>query len=114
MIHVRRPEGGFDERGYRMLKGLREKRKSNERLSVSQFRQMLSEQLQLVLLDEERAIAALPKLLQANEAETAAALDVVRQLAGATGALDPEGARRLERIEKLFGAKPAKARKGNG
>ena len=97
-----------------MLKGLREKRKSNERLSVSQFRQMLNEQLQLVLLDEERAIAALPKLLQANEAETAAALDVVRQLAGATGPLDPEGARRLERIEKLFGAKPAKARKGNG
>ena len=64
LIYVRRPDGGFDERGYRMLKDIRETRKSNERLSISRFREMLNEQLQLVLLDEERAIAALPKLLQ--------------------------------------------------
>ena len=63
LIYVRRPEGGFDERGYRMLKIIRESRKSNERLSLPQFREMLNEQLQLVLLDEERAVAALPKLL---------------------------------------------------
>ena len=114
LIYVRRPEGGFDERGYRMLKDIRETRKSNERLSVRQFREMLNEQLQLVALDEERAIAALPRLLQASEVEAAAALDVLHQLAGAAGALDPDGARRLARVEKLFGAKPAKARKGNG
>ncbi len=114
LIHVRRPESGFDERGYRMLKVIRETRKSNERLSIPQFRQMLNEQLQLVLLDEERAIAALPKLLQGGEAETAAALEVVRELAGATGTMDPDSVRRLERVEKLFGAKPTKARKGNG
>ena len=114
LIHVRRPESGFDERGYRMLKVIRETRKSNERLSIPQFRQMLNEQLQLVLLDEERAIAALPKLLQGGEAETAAALEVVRELAGATGTMDPDSVRRLARVEKLFGAKPTKARKGNG
>jgi len=111
---VRRPEGGFDERGYRMLKDIRETRKSNERLSVRQFREMLNEQLQLVALDEERAIAALPKLLQASEVETTAALDVLHQLAGAVGALDADGARCLARVEKLFGAKPTKSRKGDG
>ena len=108
LIYVRRPEGGFDERGYRMLKVIRETRKSNERLSLPQFREMLNEQLQLVLLDEERAIAALPKLLQTDAAETSAALDVLRQLVGAAGALNPEGERRLARVEKLFGAKPTK------
>ena len=91
LIYVRRPEGGFDERGFRMLKIIRETRKSNERLSLPQFREMLNEQLQLVLLDEERAIAALPKLLQTDEAETAAALDVLRQLVGAAGALNRGG-----------------------
>ena len=75
---------------------------------------MLNEQLQLVLLDEERAVAALPKLLQTDESETVAALGALRQLASAAGALDPEGERRLARVEKLFGAKPAKSRKGNG
>ncbi len=114
LIYVRRAEGGFDERGYRMLKAIRETRKSNERLSLPQFREMLNEQLQLMALDEERAIAALPKLLQADEAETVAALEVLRQIVGAAGALDAEGRRRLPRVEKLFGAKPAKARKGNG
>ena len=114
LIYVRRPEGGFDERGYRMLKDIRETRKSNERLSVRQFREMLNEQLQLVALDEERAIAALPKLLQASEVETTAALDVLHQLAGAVGALDADGARCLARVEKLFGAKPTKSRKGDG
>ena len=37
LIHVRRPEGGFDERGFRMLKIIRESRKSNERLSCRNF-----------------------------------------------------------------------------
>ena len=114
LIYVRRPEGGFDERGYRMLKNIRESRKSNERLSLARFREMLNEQLQLVLLDEERAVAALPKLLETDESETAAALGALRKLVGAAGALDPEGERRLARVEKLFGAKPAKSRKANG
>ena len=64
LIYVRRPEGGFDERGFRMLKMIRESRKSNERMSLARFREMLNEQFLLVRLDEERAIAALPKLLQ--------------------------------------------------
>jgi len=112
LVYVRRPEGGFDERGFRMLKFIRETRKSNERLSLPQFREMLNEQLQLVLLDEERAIAALPELLQTDAAETSAALDVLRQLVGAAGALNPEGERRFARVEKLFGAKPTKAIRG--
>jgi hypothetical protein len=113
LIYVRRPDGGFDERGYRMLKNIREMRKSNERLSLLRFRQMLNEQLQLVVQDEERAITALPKLLQADESETTA-LDALHQLAGATGRLNAESERRLARVEKLFGAPPAKSRKANG
>ncbi len=84
-----------------MLKIIRETRKSNERLSVPQFWEMLNEQLQLVLLDEERAIAALPILLRTEEAEKAAALDMFRQLVGAAGALTPEGEKRLARVEGL-------------
>ncbi|HKI14535.1 MAG TPA: hypothetical protein VKA12_05910, partial [Roseiarcus sp.] len=112
-IYVRRPEGGFDERGFRMLKIIRESRKSNERLSLPQFREMLSEQLQLLLLDEERAIAALPKLLPTDQAEAGTALEVLRQLVGAVGPLDSEGKHRFERVEGLFGAKlpPSRSRK---
>ena len=52
---------------------------------------MLNEQLQLILLDEERAIAALPKLLQADEPDVAAALSALRKLAGTAGPLESGG-----------------------
>src|SRR5208283_5056948 len=80
LVYVRMPDGGIDERGYRMLKIIREKRKSNERLSLPRFREMLDQQLQLVQLDEERAISALPNLLQADAADTETALETLRQV----------------------------------
>ncbi len=110
LIYVRKPDGALDERGYRMLKIIREARKSNERLSIPQFREMLNEQLQLVLLDEERAISALPILLETVEQEKAVALDMFRQLVSAAGALTPEGEKRLARVEALFGLPPPKTR----
>ena len=67
LIYVRLPDGAFDERSFRMLKSIREQRKSNDRITRSQLREMLNVQLQLVQLDEERAIEAVPKLLTVGE-----------------------------------------------
>jgi Protein of unknown function (DUF3141) len=113
LIYVRLPDDAFDERSFRMLKSIREQRKSNDRITPSQFRDMLNVQLQLVRLDEERAIETVPKLLRGGEDNIAAAWSAMRQLVAAPGALDREGQRRWERIEKLFGAefKPSRSRK---
>ncbi len=105
LVYVRMPDGGIDERGYRMLKIIREKRKSNERLSLPRFREMLDQQLQLVQMDEERAISALPNLLQADAAETDTALETLRQVVSAVP-LKAEGERRFARVESLFGVEP--------
>ena len=105
LVYVRMPDGGIDERGYRMLKIIREKRKSNERLSLPRFREMLDQQLQLVQLDEERAISALPNLLQADAADTETALETLRQVVSAVP-LKAEGERRFARVESLFGVEP--------
>jgi pimeloyl-ACP methyl ester carboxylesterase len=113
LIYVRLPDGAFDERSFHMLKGIREQRKSNDRITRSQLRDMLNVQLQLVQLDEERAIEAVPKLLRGGEDNIAATWNAMRQLVAAPGALDPEGQRRWARVEKLFGAelKPSRSRK---
>jgi hypothetical protein len=110
---VRLPDGAFDERSFRMLKGIREQRKSNARITPSQFRDMLNVQLQLVRLDEERAIETVPKLLRGGEDDIAAAWGAMRQLVAAPGALDREGQRRWARIEKLFNKefKPSRSRR---
>jgi hypothetical protein len=110
LIYVRKPDGAFDERGYRMMKIIRERRKSNERLTLAQFREMAGAQLQLVLMDEERAIAALPKLLEADESEKAPTLEAFRELVNAAGPLSPDSKERLQRIEALFGAPVEKPR----
>ena len=110
---MRLPDGAFDERSFRMLKGIREQRKSNDRITRSQLRDMLNVQLQLVQLDEERAIEAVPKLLRGGEDDIAATWNAMRQLVAAPGALDQEGQRRWARVEKLFGAelKPSRSRR---
>ena len=116
LIYVRLPDGAFDERSFRMLKSIRERRKSNDRITRSQFKTMLNVQLQLVQLDEERAIDAVPKLLRDRRRHAATGARCVN-LSSAHGALDREGQRRWARIEKLFGAepKPSRSRKvGNG
>ena len=85
LIYVRLPEGAFDERGFRMLKIIRESRKANERLSLPRFKEMVREQHQLLVIDEERAINALPKLVEAGEPEAATALDALHRLIAARG-----------------------------
>ena len=60
----------------------------------------------ILLLDPERAIAALPKLLPENRRQCEEALALVRRVLAARGALSEEGGRRLERIEAMFAAPP--------
>jgi hypothetical protein len=104
LIYVRLPAGAADERAFRMLKAIRESRNANERLSLPRFKEMVREQFQLLLLDEERAIEALPKLVKAGEPEAAMALDALRRIVAAPGPLDLEGERRLNRVEELLRA----------
>ncbi len=109
LIYIRRPDGAADERGFRMLKIIRDTRKANRQLTLSQFKDMVKEQFQLVLLDEERAIKALPRLLHPGEPESDAALDALRALLLAPGPLPQEEKSRAVRVEKLLGVKLVKA-----
>jgi pimeloyl-ACP methyl ester carboxylesterase len=105
LIYIRRPDGAADERGFRMLKIIRDSRKANRQLTLSQFKDMVKEQFQLVLFDEERAIKALPKLVHPGEPESDAALDALRALLAAPGPVPVEEKSRVVRVEKLLGVK---------
>jgi hypothetical protein len=54
-------------------------------------------------LDQERAAAAIPKLLPADRAESSAAMVAIRRILAADGLLPDESKRRLARVEGLFG-----------
>jgi hypothetical protein len=112
LIYVRRPDGSVDERGFRMLKIIRDSRKVNKRLTLAQFKAMLRDQYQLILLDEERAVKSLPRLLRLGEPDADAALDALRELLVAPGPLSKEEKIRLGRVEKVLGVKLVKAGTG--
>jgi hypothetical protein len=109
VIYIRRPEGKVDERGFAALKEVSAALPAAKRLGFARLKEVVREQFLILLLDEERAIAALPKLLPENRKEREAGLAAVQRIAAARGALPTEASRRLTRIEALFGNPPAPA-----
>jgi hypothetical protein len=106
LIYVRLPEGKVDERGFAALKQISAELPADKRVGLVRFKEIVKEQYLMLLLDAERAIAALPKLLPANRRQCEEALALVRRVLAARGALPEEGRRRLERIEAMFTGPP--------
>jgi pimeloyl-ACP methyl ester carboxylesterase len=106
LIYVRLPEGKVDERGFAALKQISAELPGAKRVGFARFKEIVKEQYLILLLDPERAIAALPKLLPGNRRQCDEALALVRRVLAARGALPEEGRRRLERIEAMFGGPP--------
>jgi hypothetical protein len=106
LIYVRLPEGKVDERGFAALKQIGAELPPAKRIGFAKFKEVVKEQYLILLLDTERAIAALPKLLSDDRRQCEEALTLVRRVLASRGALPEEGSRRLERIETLFAGPP--------
>jgi pimeloyl-ACP methyl ester carboxylesterase len=107
VLYVRMPERSFDERAFGMLQAIRAMQPMNDRVSMAELKACLKEQYLLVRLDEERAVRAIPKLLPDDEHARRLALDTLRRMVEARGALTEEGKRRLSRVESLFALSPS-------
>ena len=110
---VRMAEKSVDERGFAMLQELYNEQPADRRLAPTELKLILRDQHALLQLDEKRALDSLPKVLPQKKSERSSALQLVRRLVLASGALSPEGKRHLAQIEKIFGsdAKRATGRK---
>jgi pimeloyl-ACP methyl ester carboxylesterase len=64
LLYVRMPEGVADERGFRLLEHLREG--TGGGLSLADFKTMVRDQFFTLLLDERRAVEAIPAMLDAD------------------------------------------------
>ena len=106
LIYVRLPEGKVDERGFAALKQISAELPAAKRIGLARFKEIVKEQYLILLMDAERAIAALPKLMPANRRQCEEALALVRRVLAARGALPEEGRRRLERVEAMFAGPP--------
>jgi hypothetical protein len=101
LLYVGSVRGMVDERSLEALRRVRSI-DSGPRLTVAQFKAMVREQFFMLLLDQDAALAAIPKLLPQNADERRAGFAAIQDVLSASAAISGEAAMRLKRIGELF------------
>jgi pimeloyl-ACP methyl ester carboxylesterase len=100
LLYLRPKGAGADERSFNMVKRMMEESKSDKVPSLAALRDALKRQARALALDEERAIAALPKL--AADRLHQEQLDVARSVMRARGELTEAQEERFRRIASIL------------
>ncbi len=100
LLYIRMPDRLVDERSFNFLRRLREE--TGKSLSLDAFKKMVRDQFLMLLLDERRAVEAIPGML-ARDAELASRLiENARRLLAEVGLSSKVGKDRLAEIETFF------------
>ncbi|WP_457580462.1 DUF3141 domain-containing protein [Ensifer canadensis] len=102
LIFVGLARGGPDERGFEAVRRLRLAHPAAKQLNLAAFKAVMREQYFMLLIDENAALAALPKLLPEDIDERRAAFTALREVLEASGALTGLADERLQRVAVLF------------
>jgi len=95
-----------DERGFAAITRLRDAHEANRRMSLAAFKALVRDQYQMLMIDEEAALDAIPALLPDALDDRREALATIRGIIEASGAPGDAPAARLQRVSALFGLGP--------
>jgi len=101
-LYVAREERLFDERSYNLARRMIDELDPQTRPSLDELKGAVKRQAFLLALDEERAVAALSRLLPEGH-QRRKALEGARLVAGAGGLLTEDQESRFRRIERVLG-----------
>jgi hypothetical protein len=99
LLYAGMGRGAVDERGFEALRRVRE---AHGDLSLDAFKALVREQFNLLHIDRDAALAAIPSMLPAEAETRAKALDMIREVLSATGPLSTEDDARLAEVGRLF------------
>lgn len=99
MLYIGMAGPGVEERAFNQLRQMRAKQ---DGLTLEEFKRVLREQFLALMLDQEGAVDAIPKMLHDDPDARTKALAAIRAVASATGELSGERAERLARIEAML------------
>jgi hypothetical protein len=124
MLYIGLPRAAVDERGFAVLRRVRQSMPESRQMPLAEFKQLVRDQFFMLLLEPAAALAAIPAMLPDDAAARETSLGLIREVLEARGALEPEVERRLVEIGRLFGmsaseataqaSDPAKARQRRG
>ena len=99
LLYIGMTEKLVDERSFELVRRLR---LAQSQMSLAAFKAIVREQFYLLLLDQDKALAALPAMLPPDEGPRRLALEMMRQVLEARGTAADDNAR-LAEIAALFG-----------
>jgi pimeloyl-ACP methyl ester carboxylesterase len=100
LLYIRMPEGVADERGFRLLERMREEAGGD--LPLAAFKAMVRDQFFTLLLDERRAIEAIPAMLDTNPDLAPRMGSTLRKVIEVLGVESKLGKTRLAEITAMF------------
>jgi Protein of unknown function (DUF3141) len=109
LLYVRMPEGVVDERGFNLLRQIRDE--AGGGLTLSAFRKVVREQFLMLVLDERRAVEAIPAMLKKDPKLASRMADKLHRVIEAVGLQTELANARLAEVERLFETREADASK---
>jgi pimeloyl-ACP methyl ester carboxylesterase len=100
LIYAGMKRAAVDERGFETVRRIREEHAD---LSLSAFKTLVREQFNILLIDTEAALTAIPAMLPADAELRLKGFNLIKQVLSARGEFSPDDRERLQRIAKLFG-----------
>jgi pimeloyl-ACP methyl ester carboxylesterase len=100
ILYAGMPRAAIDERGAEALRRIRE---AHTDLTLSAFKVLVREQYNMLLIDQDAALAAIPSMLPPDTDTRVKAFDLIGQVLAARGAFSAEESARLIEIARLFG-----------
>jgi pimeloyl-ACP methyl ester carboxylesterase len=100
LLHAGMTRAAIDERGFELARRIRE---AHGEMPLSDFKALLREQFNLLQIDKDAALAAIPSMLPPDGETRLAAFELIKQILGARGELSAEDERRVGELARLFG-----------
>lgn len=89
----------IDERGFEAVRRIRE---AHGDLSLSAFKELVREQFNILLIDREAALAAIPSMLPPDPEARRVALGLIKTVLSARGEISGDDRKRLDEVARLF------------
>jgi pimeloyl-ACP methyl ester carboxylesterase len=102
LLYIGKTRGMVDERSLEALRRMR-REDARSRLTLAEFKALVREQFFMLLLDQEAALAAIPRMLPQDMDARRAVFTAIREVLSVAGDISGETKTRLDRVAQLFG-----------
>ena len=100
LLYVGMARASVDERGFEAVRRIR---RAHGDMPLSVFKSLVRAQFNMLLVDQNEALAAIPAMLPPDRQTRLAAFELVGQALGARGEFSAEDRKRMNEVARLFG-----------